>query len=207
MNAPRAHVGAGRDDRRQRQVLIGLALLFFAPVGLSFYLYYGHSALQPGRRVNVGDLVQPPRPMPAAALTRVDGGSAGAGLLLHKWTLLYVDDGACAARCREALYDTRQVRLSLDRDMDRVQRLFIAAGACCESDLLSAHPDLIVVRQDAAAAPLVALLPADGGPAEASRRVYLVDPLGNLMMFYAPDAKPKGMLEDLKRLLRLSHIG
>ena len=37
--------------------------------------------------------------------------------------------------------------------------------------------------------------------------MYLIDPLGNLMMFYAADAKPKGMLEDMKRLLRLSSIG
>ena len=27
-------------------------------------------------------------------------------------------------------------------------------------------------------------------------RVYLIDPLGNLMMSYAADARPKGMLED-----------
>jgi hypothetical protein len=38
-------------------------------------------------------------------------------------------------------------------------------------------------------------------------RVYLIDPLGNLMMSYAAEAKPKGMLEDMKRLLRLSSIG
>ena len=38
-------------------------------------------------------------------------------------------------------------------------------------------------------------------------RVYLIDPLGNLMMSYAADAKAKGMLEDMKRLLRLSSIG
>jgi hypothetical protein len=204
MSAPGAQLPVVRDDRRQRRVLIGLALLFFAPVGLSFYLYYGHSTLQPGRRVNVGELVQPPRPLPASGLTRADGGAGGADLLLRKWTLLYVGAGACDARCREALYDTRQVRLALDRDMDRVQRLFIASGACCDTALLAAHPDLVVVRQDAAALPLLALLPA---PAGESGRVFVIDPLGNLMMYYDPDAKPKGMLEDLKRLLRLSHIG
>jgi hypothetical protein len=37
--------------------------------------------------------------------------------------------------------------------------------------------------------------------------VYLIDPLGNLLMSYAPTARPKGMLEDLKRLLGLSHVG
>lgn len=206
MNAAGARLQQTRDDRRQRRVLIGLALLFFAPVGLSFYLYYGHSTLQPGRRVNVGDLVQPPRPTPPVALSRVEGGTTGADVLLHKWTLVYVDEGGCDPRCRGALYDTRQVRLALDRDMDRVQRLFIAAR-CCEAAFLAAHPDLLVVRADGAAAPLVAMLAVDGLPAGSSGRVYVIDPLGNLMMYYAPEAKPKGMLEDLKRLLRLSHIG
>lgn len=58
------------------------------------------------------------------------------------------------------------------------------------------------------AAPILTLLrlsPADD-PA-AKDRVYLIDPLGNIMMVYAPDSRPKGMLEDLKRLLGLSHVG
>jgi hypothetical protein len=73
---------------------------------------------------------------------------------------------------------------------------------------------LITIRATAAAAPLLALLPARGTAAAAmdsgaveAPRIYLIDPLGNLMMSYAADAKPKGMLEDLKRLLRLSSIG
>jgi hypothetical protein len=117
-----------------------------------------------------------------------------------------VQQGACAERCRTSLYETRQVRLALDRDMDRVQRVFIADGDCCDFQFLrEQHPDLIAVRMNPAAAPLLALLP-QRDPAIAER-IYLIDPLGNLMMSYAPDAKPKGMLEDMKRLLRLSHIG
>ncbi len=54
---------------------------------------------------------------------------------------------------------------------------------------------------------MLALLPQENAGAARAPRVYLIDPLGNLMMFYAADAKPKGMLEDLKRLLRLSSIG
>ena len=46
-----------------------------------------------------------------------------------------------------------------------------------------------------------------GGGANTADRIYIIDPLGNLMMSYAPDARPKGMLEDMKRLLRLSSIG
>jgi len=40
-----------------------------------------------------------------------------------------------------------------------------------------------------------------------SGRIYLIDPLGNLMMSYSPRSEPKGILSDMKKLLKLSHIG
>jgi len=216
VTAPTAH------DRRQRRVLIGLALMFFGPLGVSFYMYYGHASWHPGGRVNAGNLIVPPRPLPSLALPLQSSGETDSSFLTHKWTLLYVQQGVCAERCRTGLYETRQVRLALDRDMDRVQRVFIADADCCDLQFLrEQHPDLIAVRMSPAAAPLLALLPlrgpdgASAGPENAgagsgdanAEPIYLIDPLGNLMMSYAPDAKPKGMLEDMKRLLRLSHIG
>ena len=207
MNEQSAH------DRRQRRLLIGLALMFFAPLGVSFYLYYGHGPWHPGGRVNAGDLIAPPRPLPSLALPLQSSGETDADFLRRKWTLLYVQQGPCSQACQKRLYDMRQVRLALDRDMDRVQRVFIADGDCCDFQFLRVqHPDLIAVRMSPAAAPLLALLPRrgadneNGGDANA-QRIYLIDPLGNLMMSYAPDVKPKGMLEDMKRLLRLSQIG
>jgi hypothetical protein len=130
------------------------------------------------------------------------------GFLKGKWTLLYLGAGACSAGCRTDLYNTRQVRAALGADRERVQRVFLAAGACCDLDWLhTQQPDLITVQANVAAAPLTAILQHAGPSAAAADRVYLIDPLGNLMMFYAADARPKGMLEDLKKLLRLSHVG
>jgi hypothetical protein len=202
-------------DGRQRWLLIGLALLFFAPLGLAFYLYYGHGSWHPGGRVNAGELIEPARPLPVLALPLLGSGNTDANFLRGKWTFLYVASGPCAADCRSRLYDTRQVRLALDRDMGRVQRVFIADGDCCDAQFLrEQHPDLITIRSSPAAAPLLALLPGIDGVSAANSantasapRVYLIDPLGNLMMSYAADSKAKGMLEDMKRLLRLSSIG
>jgi cytochrome oxidase Cu insertion factor (SCO1/SenC/PrrC family) len=193
--------------RRQRRLLIGLALLFFAPLGLSFYLYYGLGTWRPAGRVNAGALIEPARPLPALALPLELGGVTDPQFLKGKWTLLYVRQGSCDNDCRRHLYDTRQVRIALDRDRDRVQRVFIGDADCCDLQALhEAHPDLIAVRASPDDEPLLALLPR-GADARTSERVYLIDPLGNLMMFYAAGANPKGMLEDMKRLLRLSHIG
>lgn len=196
-------------DRRQRRLLMVVAALFFVPLAASFYLYYGHSSFHPLRTVNHGELVDPPRPLPQLALPRLGEGDTRPTFLLHKWTMLYVGPGVCGERCRAALYNTRQVRTALNRDMDRVQRVFLATGECCDETFLGTeHPDLTTVRATAAAAPLLEVLPTFDGiaPLDAGR-VYLIDPNGNLMMTYAPDAKPKGMLEDMKRLLRLSQIG
>ncbi len=202
----------GAQVRRQRRMLIFLALMFFAPLGLAFYLYYGHGTWHPGGHVNAGDLIQPARPLPRLALPLWGSGTTDPNFLRGKWTFLYVIAGQCTEACRSRLYDTRQVRLALNRDMDRVQRAFIADPGCCDAWFLhEQHPDLITIRAGAAAAPLLADLPdygsAAAGSSAAHARVYLIDPLGNLMMSYAADAKAKGMLEDMKRLLRLSSIG
>jgi hypothetical protein len=194
-------------DRRQRRLLVGVGLMFFAPLGLAFFLYYGHGTWHPGAHVNAGELIQPARPLPPLTLPLLESGNTHADFLKRKWTLLYLATGPCAEDCRRHLYDTRQVRLALDRNMARVQRVFIAGGGCCDAKFLHVeHPDLITVRLDSASAPLLALLPG-GDAAVNAQRIYLIDPLGNLMMWYAADASPKGMLEDLQRLLRLSSIG
>jgi len=218
-----------RPARGQRLALIGLALLFAAPLALAFYAYYGLH-WHPGRRVNHGELIDPPRPIPALSLQRVVGPAGGSGtggapdtaeadLFKGKWTLLYRGSGVCTATCRTELYDTRQVRAALRQD-DRVQRVFVAEGDCCDMEFLrTQHPDLIIVQATAGTAPLLALLEpengngagrpgaADDGHPSAADRIYLVDPLDNLMMWYPPGAPPKGILEDLKRLLGLSHVG
>jgi hypothetical protein len=200
-----------RHVRRQRRVLIALALLFFAPLGAAFYLYYGLD-WHPGERVNRGNLVNPPQPLPALALPRANAGGAEAGdatrpdFLKRKWTFLYWGPGSCSTLCRADLYNTRQVRLALGREMDRAQRVFLAEGALSDPEFFRAqHPDLIIVRATPEAASLLAVLRESAGGG--GDRVYLIDPLGNLMMWYAPDAKPKGMLEDIKRLLGLSQVG
>jgi hypothetical protein len=202
--------GLTAHDRRQRRILMVVAMMFFAPLALSFYLYYGKH-WHPGGRVNAGELIDPARPLPALALQLAmptpDGAQTNPQLLRGKWTFLYLQRGPCNDECNRHLYDTRQVRLALDREMNRVQRVFIGDRDCCDmKELLAAHPDLTVLRWSAADDSLLELLP-QGSAAADLHRVYLIDPLGNLMMFYAADAKPKGMLEDMKRLLRLSSIG
>jgi cytochrome oxidase Cu insertion factor (SCO1/SenC/PrrC family) len=198
------------EPRGARTQLWLLLLIFFGPLAIAFILYYGLHDFRPQHTTNRGDLIDPARPLPDAALSDPNGGTLAPQLLRGKWTLLYIGDGQCNPRCHEALTLIRQTRLALSEDMRRVQRVFLVTGNCCDQAYLaSEHEGLILARaDDAAAAGLISLFPTyDGAPVAQAGRIYIVDPLGNLMMSYSPTAPRKDLLEDLKKLLKLSHIG
>jgi cytochrome oxidase Cu insertion factor (SCO1/SenC/PrrC family) len=195
--------------RRRRLQLALLALVFFGPLALSFWLYYGGTRFQPQRRVNHGELIDPARPLPAVALATPAGGTTGPRFLRGKWSLVYVAGRGCDDRCRQSLAELRTVRLALERDMPRVQRVLLGAPGCCgRAELGVADPDLVTAWLDGAdGARLLATFPDYGAPIPNAGRVYLVDPLGNLLMSYPSSRDQKGILKDLEKLLRLSHIG
>ncbi|MGE0580906.1 MAG: hypothetical protein AB7P31_02040 [Steroidobacteraceae bacterium] len=177
-------------NARGLRTLLGLAALFFVPLLLAFALYYG-GGWRPAQSTNHGVLLRNPVKLTAAWPA-------------EKWTLVQVGAGPCTDACRQALYVTRQTWFSLAKELDRVQRVFIAPGDCCEASYFAQDPSLI--RIDATGAEgraLLAALPA-GTP---DRTIYLVDPLGNLIMTFDARDNPKGLLTDLKKLLKLSHIG
>lgn len=201
MNLPRTSV------RHSRLRLIGLAAIFFVPLALSFYLYYGTS-WRPAGTAQHGELIDPARPLPEVVLALADGSLAGPELLRGDWHLVYLGAGDCSQPCRESLVKSRQVRLALDKDLDRVSRVFLYTGPLAAADYLAReHGDLAVAGLDSpAGVQLIAAFPG-GDSAIAAGRLYVVDPLGNLMMRYPQDTAPKAILSDLERLLKLSHIG
>jgi cytochrome oxidase Cu insertion factor (SCO1/SenC/PrrC family) len=203
-------IPATPEVRRGRRQLLLLAALFFVPLALAFWLYYGTDGWRPSGGTNKGDLITPARPLPSVQLLKMNGEPAAVDVLRGKWTMLFVGDGRCDERCRRALYLTRQSRIALNKDMDRVQRVFLVTGNCCNQPFLAQeHPDLLLLQGGPGAAQaLLTTLPSYGGIAPSvAGRTYLIDPLGNLMMSYAPQAPDKALLTDIKKLLRLSHIG
>jgi hypothetical protein len=188
---------------RNLRTLAALAGLFLLPLVFAFLTYYG-TDWRPARHVNHGTLIQPARPLPALALPKALPGEA-ATPFHGAWSLVYVGSGECNADCRAALYLMRQTRVALNSDMTRVTRVFLVTSACCVSEFLAReHPGLTVLDASAeSAAGLVQQFPEDAR----AHTVFIVDPLGNLMMSYDARQNPHGLLEDLKKLLRLSQIG
>jgi cytochrome oxidase Cu insertion factor (SCO1/SenC/PrrC family) len=196
---------ATEDLRRKNLRTVGaLAAIFLLPLLISFWMYYG-SAWRPVGRTNHGELIEPARPLPRAELRDASGNVAPADVLEGKWALVYVGGGQCDDACRKSLYFMRQTRLSLNNEMTRVSRIFLATAQCCDREFLEReHAGLVVVDASGPeAADLVNTFPQSDRP----QSLFIIDPLGNLVMRYDTREDPKGLLTDLKKLLKLSHIG
>jgi hypothetical protein len=201
----RAVSAPGGVRARNLRTVVALAALFLLPLALAFYGYYA-GGWRPAGRVNHGRLITPPRPLPALALPHAapGAGTASAETFRGAWTLVYAGAGACDQDCRRALLVMRQTRLALNNDMTRVKRVLLATGSCCAAELgARPEPGLVVLDATGPAAAALAVFPAN----LRAHSLFVVDPLGNLMMSYDARDDPHGLLEDLRKLLRLSHIG
>ena len=196
------------EAKRSRRPAVLVFALFFAPLAAAFALYY-FGGWRPSGSTAHGDLVHPARPLPAIVLHDEAGKNLSPQFLAQMWSLVYVGDGQCDTRCRAALADMQRARELLGKDISRVQAVFLVTGHCCDSTLRPVYPKLIMARVDEPnATQLISQFPSyrNIAPSQAGR-IYIVDPLGNLMMSYAPDAPSVGIYDDLKKLLELSHIG
>ncbi len=197
-------VDAMQARRRGRTIFLGLAALFFVPLLLSFWLYYS-GGWRPALSTNHGELIAPAVPLERAVLSKPDGSAARTDLLTGRWTVVYLGAGNCDADCKQALVVMRQTRLTLANEMTRVGRLFIATSDCCNLDFLNReHEGMeVVAATNASARDFLAQFPK----ADQTHSLYVVDPLGNLMMRFDARQNPKGLQSDLIKLLKLSHIG
>ena len=184
-------------QQRGRRTLLLIAACFFLPIAVAAYMYYSGSSWRPADSTQFGDLITPPRVLPDVPL-----GNDAAQSLHGSWSLLVLADTNCSAVCDEALDHVKRVRLSLGPKMSRVQAIYLPATATAiAQNIESAHPGLVVLAPDQSAE-LRAIVGqySDG-------QVFLVDPLGNLMMEYAAGTEMSAIRKDLTHLLNLSGIG
>ncbi|MEO1573999.1 MAG: cytochrome C oxidase subunit I [Pseudomonadota bacterium] len=195
MNPTQTNEPTPGNGRRQ---LVLMALLFLGPVVAALGLYYMKPELAPTGSTAHGELINPVVQIPA-----IDAPANEGATFYGAWTLAVVAPG-CDEACAESLLKVRQIRLALGRDMGRIARvLMLTAGGRAEDDLVAAHPDLRVV--DDREPELLAQ--AERFPGNPGDSIYLVDPLGNLMMRFERGTESKAIKADLKRLLKLSSIG
>ena len=174
-----------------------------APVIASYYAYY---FVRPDARSNYGALIEPQRPMPALQLKTLDGHPFDNSELRGKWVMLMVAGGDCAAACSERLYHLRQVRLTTGKDRDRVLRVWLIPDAApLPTTVIREYDGTAMLRADPAQ--IASWLTVDGTSGGYADHIYMVDPLGNLMMQFPRDADPSKTKRDVAKLLRASRIG
>lgn len=202
MNAVQNPPEAARNrTSRGRWKLIAVLLVCAAPVIASYLTYY---VIRPEGRTNYGELIEPMPGITGLSVSAADGAAADLGAVSGKWAMVVIEAGACAKPCQDRLYAIRQVRLTTGKERERVERLLLLTGpAAPAADVLAGHEGLHLRR--AAPEAVAGVFPAPGGAA--SDHIYVVDPLGNVMMRFPADADPNRMKKDLAKLLRASRIG
>lgn len=190
-------VGRGR-----RMMLIVLAICA-APMIFSYVTYY---LIKPEVRTNYGELIDPRKyPIPDLGGASLDGKPTSLEQLKGKWILLQVDAAVCDKACTQKLYYMRQLRLTQGKEMGRVERVWlITDDAPLDIALMKEYDGTHFLRVDAQK--LAAWLPAaEGG--KVSDHLYMIDPLGNLMMRFPKDPDANKIKKDISRLLKASSIG
>jgi hypothetical protein len=187
---------ASAPKRRSTRALWLILAVCAAPIVASYVAFYWW---QPSGRVNYGELLEP-RLMPDAPLERFDGGLFRFSDLKGEWVLVVADAGQCDERCELNLTYLRQVRLAQAREAERIERVWMVIDdAMPRPELIAQHPGLNVVRGTRESLEL--LSPPSGSVAG---HIFVVDPLGHLMMRFPENPDPRRILKDLSRLLRQS---
>ena len=199
--------------RRNRLILLLILASFMVPM-IAGHLAYTQKWYE-GGKTNKGQLIHPPVAFAGLAVRDAAGRPLPATATGGKWWLVYVMPADCEAACRNRLFQMRQIRRATGKEAERIRQVIVQTGpVAVETAALVARefPDFLRVQADAAVvdrafAPFVAGASGRGN-------LYLMDPMGWMMLAYAPEAdektsivKAEDVLKDLMKLLKDSRIG
>ncbi len=183
-----------------------LAAVFILPFVIGTGLFW--LDWRPEKFGNYGELMQPPRQLPESGLRHADGGPFPSSELRGKWLLVLPVSGPCDSICEQDLQRMQQVHIALNKEQDRLQRVLIASDVAertdgrIRSEISQRFPDLVLATVSAGTA-AAGWSRALGGT---GREIYVVDPLGRVMMRYSNPIEMRGVFKDLDRLLKYSWI-
>jgi len=189
--------------RRGRWKLLVVLLVCAAPIVASYFTYY---VVKPAERTNYGTILDPRQhPIPAMMTTTLDGKPRTLNDLKGKWIMLRVGGGECSEECMRQLYAMRQWRIMQGKNMDRMERVWlITDNAPIDTVVMREYDGTEMLR--APAATVAKWLPVEPG-ATAGDHIYMIDPLGNLMMRFPNQPEPGKVYKDIVKLLKASAIG
>jgi len=204
------HVTETASPKGKRNLWIP-TLLFAAaglPVFMATIMYFTGSMVPEGRN-NKGSLIVPPL---AVQMLELQLQQAGEGDVEGKWELIVFGSDNCGSKtCQEMLHNTRQVNVALGREAGRVVRRYINVGGELDAAVVQAfqisHPRLHLSYTNHMRLEVFLDKELDASQVTSGSFVFVADPLGNVMMYYTQENPGGDMLNDLKKLLKVSNIG
>ena len=195
--------GPGAKQKRGRWMLLLVLLVCASPLIASYFTYY---VIKPEKRSNYGTLIdQRAHPVPAMTTTTLDGRSMALAQFKGKWVMLMTGSGACADACQKQLFAMRQLRLMQGKEMDRIERVWLITDRePLETLIIREFDGTHMLRADAAT--VAKWLPLDPGTTT-DDHIYLIDPLGHLMMRFPRNPEPRKVYKDIYKLLKASAVG
>jgi len=187
-----------------RLKLLAIVFMCSMPVLLAYFAFY---VVRPQGEASFGALIVPVRPMPQATATRLDGTKLPLTSLQGQWLLVKVDGGACTQDCQKQLVMLRQFRLTLGKDMERVDWVWLVG----DEAPVDAALQQALAKDKATVLRLAPVVLQQWLPVTSAQpmtdAIYVVDPMGNAMMRLpsqfdtAAAAKAR---RDMEHLLRAS---
>ncbi|OYU44638.1 MAG: hypothetical protein CFE44_11860 [Burkholderiales bacterium PBB4] len=201
-----SHEDVGQQGQARTRVgrwkMMAVMLVCAAPVIASYFTYY---VVRPEGRRNFGELSDPQRSAPDLTAQSLQGKPVKLRSLKGQWLLVSVSGAQCDDMCARHLYLQRQLREGLGKEKDRLDWVWlITDDAPVPEKLLPALKDATVLRVPQT--DLAQWLAPQEGHA-LPEHLYVVDPMTNWMMRFAPqrdDATAVKIKKDLERLLRAS---
>ena len=213
---PGHETAAQQKKLRSKTPLVIIMLMSLAPV-IAALLVYFNPEWRPEGSAAYGELVQPQRPIPSAQdlpLTTLDGKPFDLSSLKGKWIMMAADGAACPDSCARKLYIIRNTHASQGKHVERLARVwFITDDAPVPEKVLEAYKGAVMVRVNPVVLQQFWLGGAAGSmtPEQAKNAlapmIWVIDPLGNLILQYPYIADPEMFRKDIRKLLQNSRIG
>jgi len=198
--------------RKNKRTMVLLFLMFLAPILFAIYLFNTHSS-EGYVTKNKGTLIRPAKELKNVNLTYF-GNNKPYKLAdqEHQWVMVFIGAGECDDNCKHQLVVMRQTRLAQGGDFTRINRLYVMLNKQSDKfmkEVKEYHPDMDIVTGTSKQLTNITkqFKLADKIEPGKSNRIYIVDPIGNLMMYYELDANASDIAKDLARLLKVSQMG
>ena len=166
--------------------LVAMFLACSLPVLLAIFVFF---VVKPTGEANFGQLIHPARPMPAVSLLNDKGQAIELAGLKGQWLLVSVGNGGCAAECVQHLFIQRQLREMLNKDKDRVDRIWLVAGEePINPEVQPLIADTTILR---VSTPVLQAWLGDMPLADATQQLFVIDPQGHAMLRMPADMNGK----------------